>query len=278
MKNLEKIVYIASVARSGSSWVGQIFAAHPEVCFRFQPLFSYELKGRVNEDSSSDEFNKLFYDMAVSNGDFLLQKDKALTGEYPTVSSSGHEKCLVFKENRYQSVIAPMLRRVPSLSVIGLVRHPCAVLNSWRKNPSEFPSGSEFSREWRHGMCKNSGPQDYFGYYKWKEVANMYLDLREQFPDRFYLLHYERLVDDPISVSSNVLSFCNLSFEEEVEDFVSSSVTSHNDSYYSVFKNPAVATKWYDEIPNHIFEEIKSDLTGTRLEQFLYTPNMEVGQ
>ena len=111
-----------------------------------------------------------------------------------------------------------------------------------------------------------------------KEVANLYLDLREQFPDRFYLLHYERLVDDPFAVSNDVLSFCNLPFAEEVVDFVSSSVTSHNDSYYSVFKDPSVATKWYDEIPNYIYEEIKADLTGTRLEQFLYTPNREEGQ
>jgi len=34
---------------------------------------------------------------------------------------------------KYQSVIEPMLRRLPYLKLVGVVRHPCAVLNSWKK-------------------------------------------------------------------------------------------------------------------------------------------------
>lgn len=273
MKNLQHIIYIASVARSGSSWLGQILAAHPQVCYRFQPLFSYELKGRVDEDSSMEEFNQLFLDMVSIKDGFLLQLDKYKSGEYPPNYESNRETTLVFKENRYQSVLAPMLRRVPNLQAIGLVRHPCAVLNSWRHNSSEFPEDANFESEWRHGLCKNLGPQDYFGYFKWKEVANMYMDLSEQFPDRFYLQHYEKLVDEPVKCSQSIFSFCGLNYDVEVEEFVKASVSSHNESYYAVYKNPSVAVKWRDEMPPYIVEEIKTDLRGTRLEQFLYEPS-----
>ena len=69
------------------------------------------------------------------------QKDKIISDAYARNVESADEAMLAVKKNRYQSFIAPMLRKVPELRVIGLVRHPCAVLNSWRKNSKEFPEG-----------------------------------------------------------------------------------------------------------------------------------------
>lgn len=269
MNKFERIIYLASVARSGSSWVGQILASHPQICFRFQPLFSYEFKGRVNEDSSTEQLRLFFRELGMSVGGFLQQEDKMVTGEYPKRHESGNESILAFKENRYQSMISPMLRRVPELRVIGLVRHPCAVLNSWRKNSKEFPEGADFLNEWRHGMCKNSGPQDYFGYYKWKEVSNLYLDLFDQFPDRVLVLSYEGLVENPVSGSEVILQFCGVDPSPKVDEFVVESTSSHMDSYYAVYKKASVAVRWRDEMPAEIVREIYADLRGTRLEQFL---------
>lgn len=272
MNTFEKIIYLASVARSGSSWVGQILASHPQICFRFQPLFSYEFKGRVNEDSSTDQLRLFFRDLGMSAGGFLQQEDKIVTGEYPENHETGNETILAFKENRYQSIIAPMLRRIPELRVIGLVRHPCAVLNSWRKNAKEFPEGADFMKEWRHAMCKNSGPQDYFGYYKWKEVSNLYLDLFDQFPDRVLVLSYEKLVENPVEGSKAILQFCGVDSASEVDKFVAESTSSHHDSYYAVYKEASVAVKWREEMPEEIVREIYADLRDTRLERFLSEP------
>ncbi|ESQ14155.1 MAG TPA: sulfotransferase [Chromatiaceae bacterium] len=272
MKSIERILFLAGVARSGSSWVGQILASHPQVCFRFQPLFAYEFKGRVDEDSSKEDFGRLFRDMGMSAGRFLRQEDKMASGEYPARYESGDETILAFKENRYQSLIAPMLRKVAELRLIGLVRHPCAVLNSWRKNTKEFPAGADFQKEWRHGMCKNSGPEDYFGYYRWKEVSHLYLDLADQFPDRVLVQRYEDLVENPAAGSEAMLRFCGLDYAPEVAAFVEESTSSHHESYYAVYKNASVAVKWREEMPEEIVEEIYADLRGTRLEQFLYEP------
>lgn len=270
MKSIESIIYLAAVARSGSSWVGQILAAHPQICFRFQPLFAHELKGQVSEDSSTEEFSQFFRKLSMPVEGFMRQDDKITSGEYPENIESGNETILALKENRYQSVIGPMLRKMPSLRVIGLIRHPCAVLNSWRKNAKEFPPQSDFQKEWRHGMCKNSGPEDYFGYYKWKEVSNLYLDLSDQFPDRVCIMHYDRLVEDPASCCEAILNFCGLEYAPEVAAFVEKSNSYNNSSYYAVYKHPSVAIKWRKEMPKNIIEEVYADLFGTRLEQFLY--------
>jgi hypothetical protein len=266
-------VWIGGVARSGTSWVGQIFNSHPEVRFRFQPLFSYEFKGSVNADSTAEEHMKFLDGLWGTESEFLTQADKVRSGDYPDFKHSGSETTLVFKENRYQSVIEPMLRRVPNAKVIGLVRNPCAVINSWKNNAKEFPPGSVLRDEWRFGECKNSGPEDYFGYYKWKEVANLYLDLATQYPTQACVVRYEDIVHKRVERCEEMFKFIDLELDPQTTAFLEQSGGDHKGSYYSVYKDNAVTTKWRDDLDPYIISEIEQDLAGTRLEQFLLDPS-----
>ena len=264
------IIYVSGVARSGTSWLSQIFNSAPDVLFRFQPFFSYEFKNRVNEDSSCEEYESLFNDMIKCNTSFLTQRKKQMSGEYPCFEKSSEIHHLVFKENRYQSFLEPMLRKVPTLKAVGLIRHPCAVLNSWKNNEKEFPAGADLMKEWRFGNCKNVGNEDYFGFYKWKEVANLYLDLLQKFPDRFFLLRYENIVHSPVDIVMQVFDFLKIDFTESTLNFLKKSTNMHQESYYSVYKKPTVANKWKKDFPEYITSEIEADLIGTRLEKFLF--------
>ncbi len=270
----ETVTYIAGVARSGTSWLGQVFNSAPSVRFRFQPLFAYEFKGRVNEDSSSQEFKRLTDDMFVQETPFLVQKDKLESGLYPKFVKESKCPHLVFKENRYQNVIEPFMRKCPNVKLVGLVRNPNAVLNSWMQNEKEFPPGSEPLTEWRYGLCKNNGPEDFFGYYKWKEVANLYLDLWEKWPDRVVVVQYEQLVEDSVKITKDLFKFCGIPYSSQTEKFLrqSSRRIPSNDSYYSVFKSKNVITKWKSLLDPYIVGEIENDLRGTRLERFLKFP------
>lgn len=269
MKTPKQVVYIAGVARSGTSWVAQVVNSSPSVCFRFQPLFAYEFKRRVDEDSDRASYEALFRDMLNTSSPFLTQADKQNSGEYPKFEKNADLDILVFKENRYQSVLEPMMRRVPYLQAVGIVRHPCAVLNSWRHNAKEFPPGSEIRKEWRFGSCKNKGNEDYFGYYKWKEVANLYLDLRAKYHERFMLLRYEDAVHRPQETFPALFEFLGIPFDEPSRRFLEDSTTDRPGSYYSVYKDRRVADAWREELDPHIIDEIHADLAGTRLELFL---------
>jgi hypothetical protein len=262
-------VWIGGVARSGTSWVGQIFNSHPQVRFRFQPLFSYEFKGQVNEESTPAEHHAFLDGLWSTESEFLTQADKVRSGDYPAFERSEVETTLVFKENRYQSVIEPMLRKVPNAYVIGLVRNPCAVINSWKNNAKEFPPGSVLRDEWRFGACKNIGPEDYFGYYKWKEVANLYLDLAEQYPERACVVRYEDIVSQRLERCAELFKFIGLDLDPQTTAFLTKSGDEHKGSYYSVFKDEDVTVKWKQELDPYIAAEIEEDLRGTRLEQFL---------
>ena len=188
---IEKVIYIGGVARSGTSWIGQIFNSSPDIRFRFQPLFAYEFRGKFNEDSDGSEYQKFYSDLYVSDSEFLTQKDKVIAGVYPEFDKTT-ETILAFKENRFQSYIEPMLRKSENLNFIGVIRNPNATLNSWSQNAKEFPEGSVLENEWRFANCKNNGNEDYFGYYKWKEVANLYLDLEEKYGSRVRTTFWHR--------------------------------------------------------------------------------------
>lgn len=264
-----KAIWIGGVARSGTSWIGQVFNSHEDIRFRFQPLFAYEFKSRVNEDSSNVDHMAFLNELWETESEFLTQSDKVKLGDYPEFKKSDDASVLAFKENRYQSVIEPMLRRVNEMYLVGVVRHPCAVINSWRKNEKEFPAGSVLRDEWRFGGCKNSGPEDYFGYYKWKEVANLYLDLESQYPDRAMVVQFEDLVRNRHEVTERMLAMVGLKLADQTNAFLTQSGGNHSDGYYAVYKNVEVTTKWKGDLDPYIVDEIYADLKGTRLERFL---------
>ena len=54
---------------------------------------------------------------------------------------------------------------------------------------------------------ENKGNEDFFGYYKWKEIVNLYLDLRDKYPDRFALLRYEDAVSTPQQTIPSLFEF-----------------------------------------------------------------------
>lgn len=266
---IEKVIYIGGVARSGTSWIGQIFNSCPIVKFRFQPLFSYEFRGKVNEDSSPEGFQVFFSELFNVQSEFLTQQDKIVKGLYPNFSKS-NESVLAFKENRFQSIIEPMLRKCENVNFIGVVRNPNATLSSWTKNSKEFPEGSDIQKEWRFGMCKNKGIEDYFGYYKWKEVANLYLDLEQKYKNRVKIIHYDKFVLTPIEETKKLFSNLDIPFTQQTLDFLDKSKQGNDNNYYSVFKGAKTIDSWKQDFPVNITNEIQADLKGTRLEQFLY--------
>jgi len=266
----EQVIVIAGVARSGTSWIGQIVDSSPDVIYRFQPLFSYAFKDSVNEDSTKDEYLHFFKGIYNSSDDFMLQIDKREANLYPVFQKRDSPSRLALKENRYHYLLPKMLQYFDNLKLLGVIRHPCGTLNSWLQNPKEFPPGADPRKEWRIGNCKNQGKaENFFGYYKWKEVSHLYLDLKDKFPDRVFLIKYEEFVDNSLALSKSMFDFVGLEFSEQSDSFLKASHSIHNDSPYSVFKDKSVKDRWRTELDPYIVNEVLNDLSGTRLEIFL---------
>jgi len=264
------VAVIAGVPRSGTSWLGQIIDSSPDVTYRFQPIFSYAFKDAVNINSKREDYECFFAGIYESTDDFLLQTDKRKAGLYPTFEKRDNPEYLALKTCRYQYLLIKMLQYFRDLKVLGIIRHPCGVINSWLKNPKEFPKGADPRKEWRFGACRNKGrEEEFFGFYKWKELAHLYLDLREKYPNQIYIIKYEELVDNPIVVSQSIFNFVGLEFTEQTESYLKTTHSVHQESRYAVFKNKNVKNKWKRQLNSKIINEIFSDIKKTPLENFL---------
>ena len=165
-----KKVAIHSVPRSGSTWLGQIFNSHPDVAYRYQPLFSYAFKDRLNDHSTMEEIRKFFEELSLSQDKFLLQiEEGSLSNKYPVFEKNLPPTHVVYKEVRYHHIVENLLKQDNEILVIGLVRNPMAVMHSWLKSPREFRRdlGWDVMEEWRSGASKNAGKiEEFYGFDK----------------------------------------------------------------------------------------------------------------
>jgi hypothetical protein len=257
-----KRIAIHSVPRSGSSWIAQIFNSVPEVCYRYQPLFSYAFKNALNMNSTKTEIVGFFESISRSSDSFLLQEEQVKTGGYPSFKKA-LPACCVYKEVRFHHILENLLAEDDELIAIGIVRNPLAVIYSWLNAPKEFRRdlGWDELQEWRNAPSKNAGkPEEFNGYEKWKEVARLFLRLQERFSSRFYLVHYDRFVSQPVEATQSVFDFCGIEMHEQTLRFLQESSSSSSDDAYSVFRNANRAPTWKTMLNPKIREAIVEDL------------------
>jgi len=254
-------IAIHSAPRSGSTWLGSIFDSHPNVIYKLQPLFSYALKDRISQNSSKAEIDKFFGDLQNTDDDFLDQIEGKKRNIIPTFSK---EKpfAIVYKEVRYHHILKNLLSRDKNIKVIGLIRNPFSVISSWLNAPKEFKKelGWDAKNEWRYAPSKNMNKVEEFnGYEKWKEVARLFLELKQDYPERFYMIRYEDMLDNSIDVVKELFDFCNLSFSIQTNNFLIKPTKKNDSDPYSVFKSRTTDDKWKYELPEFIIKEIKND-------------------
>jgi hypothetical protein len=264
-----QLVTIQSVPRSGSSWLGQIFKSSPHVEFRFQPLFSYAFKGALGPHSSRAEILHFFQGIMDTKDDFILQRDEYHV-EYPELAERERVTHLVMKEVRYNHILRNLLQQVPQLKLVGLVRHPCAVLDSWVHAPREFKPEWSVDEQWRSGALKNQGrPEEFFGFDKWKEVARLFLELKREHPGQVYVQRYCDLNDHTEESVKALFAFCDLPYGDGTADFIATSKSKAGSDPNSVYLLARRDDAWEGRLKRSIADEVISELQGTELEYFL---------
>lgn len=264
--NLKKIALFGT-PRSGTSWLSQIFNSHPRIALRFQPLFSFEHKGAITRQSSREEIEVFYTNILHSRDDFALMKAPFFSN-YPIFTKQNLE-AIAFKETLYLDVSKALLENSDA-KVIAIVRNPLSVLASWKKAPKEFDKAWDILKEWRDAPSKNSGPAYYYGFNKWIESTLMFHELSEQYPDTFFLVNYAELSGDPLKVTKDIFDFCGLSLDAQTIEFISDSKSRHDDSDpYSVYRSRSSDKAYKNILPKHIIDEVKRDLSGTKLEKYI---------
>jgi hypothetical protein len=266
----DHVVSIVGLPRSGTSWLGAIFDSSPNVAYRYQPLFSYAFKNALDANSDASDFKRFFNAVYASDDDFLNQAGRRKSGAYPPFQKHRNPAWLVFKNVRYHNLLEPMLNRVPGVTVIAIVRHPCACINSWLRAPREFPAEADPRTEWRDGKVKKAGrAEEFWGFDDWKKVTRLHLDIEEREP-RAHIVRYEDLVDDALREVTRIFRLCGLEVGEQTRDFLAGCHDVHHDDPYSVFKSPKVANQWKRQLDPEIRELIlRETREDERLRRFI---------
>ena len=248
-----------SVPRSGSTWLGELINSSPEVSYKFQPNFAYSFKEELLENSTKLEIGKFFESLNETNDDFVNGR----------ISISGQQKnynfkkskttTLCFKETHYLNIMERLLEASPT-KIIGLVRSPFSVINSWLNIPKEFSPEWEISQEWKTANLKNKGLKThFFGYDKWKEACFTFLKLKALYPNQFHLINYDDLLTHTTEEVEQLFKFIGITFTTQTANFITQSKSNQSDDAYSVFKKKANDFGWQSSLPDFIQKEIKND-------------------
>ncbi len=270
LSNDNGIIGIHGVPRSGTSWLAQIFNSHPDVNFKFQPLFSYAFKDYLDHSSSRERIQQFFEEIAVSDDYFLNLRDPIIHQNYPVFKKNETYTTLVFKQIRYHHLLENILRKNDVVKFVFIIRNPLAVLNSWIHTEMEFKPVWDLDDEWQAADKKNlNRPEEFFGYNKWKEAGNIFLDLHKRYPERTIVINYNELLINTESLIKQLFSFCGLSYDEQTKKFIKESKKRNDADPNSVFKKKANDHIWKQNIPPHIIDAVRNDLKDDRLEIYL---------
>jgi hypothetical protein len=189
---------------------------------------------------------------------------------YPVFQKSVPPTHIVFKETRYLHIIENILTECSEVKIIGIVRNPLPVLASWMSAPKEFNPEWDIHSEWRGAPSKNQNKQEeFYGFDKWKEIAEAFLRFKSQFPLQFLLVTYDELNRAPLDTTNKIFSFCELEVCDQVEEFLLASKSRHDPDPYSVFRAKASDDRWQDVLPDEIAKQIILELKHTPLDVFL---------
>jgi hypothetical protein len=265
----QKIVWITGLPRSGTNWLSQIFASHPDVRLKFCPLYSYEFKNALDENSSAKEWRELLKQVYYKKGDYLDQKYLRRDGYVPTFEQRNETpSVLVIKSTRFHNLTRGLMEKCPEINWVAIVRNPFASIYSWLTNPFEFPPDADPKTEWRTGKCRKDGPGEFWGFEDWKVVSSMFLELEKTYPKRFLILPYESLVDYAQKQTRSLFSWVGLNFPEQTAAFLRASQEKHVNHQRAVFKTPSSTERWRRKLDPEIRRAIVAELEGSLLTRF----------
>ncbi len=215
--------------RSGTTWLGQIFNAHPSVAYRYQPLFSYEFKDWFGRHGLDETSVSAFADALLgARSDFVLQTLRPRKSGLPT-----H---LVWKEVRFHHLMRDLAALEGMRRLVYIHRPAADVINSWYQAPKEFRAGQDIHAEYLHAPSKNTDASEFNGFARWKQSMSMALALHARHPEKFLLVSYERLRCDPHRQVERLFPAVGLAVDPQVSAFIEQSTSRHDDDPYGVFR------------------------------------------
>lgn len=231
-------VHLAPVAlfglpRSGTTWLGQLLNAHPEVLYRYQPLFSYEFKDYLSAHFSIEDLDNFHSELVDAKSGFTSPEHT-----FSKVTPS----LLLYKNVRYHHLAKRMLE-MSDIKIIFISRDPVSVINSWYNAPREFYPEWSIEEEWEFAPSKNQGRlEEFFGFDGWRRAELIHRKNASHFGERVKIVSYDALTNDTTHNIKDMVEWVGLEYHDQITNFIEASTERDTENTYSVFKKPASLT------------------------------------
>jgi hypothetical protein len=307
--------------RSGTSWIGKIFDSHPDTLYRHEPDSFGSLNAvpmfppveRAAEHRAVIEgfverlagmrstkvtgtlpiFPKSYYSpvrLRLQQAAVVAAKFAARAlGECPVPPLVRHARVpqlrVVWKSIEATGRVGVIVRNVPGMRTVLILRHPCGYVASILRGESQGrftarePSSEDYgilemllptpqAREhgltlerfkamdpierlaWRWVLCNEKAMADVDG------VAGC------------TVIRYETLCGDPLGEARKLFAATDLPWHPQTEAFVRASTARDSSAYYSIFKDPIrSATSWRTHLTADQVDRIMTVLEASRLSE-----------
>ncbi|MBN2304762.1 MAG: sulfotransferase [Anaerolineae bacterium] len=229
-------IFIAGTARSGTTWLTNIINYRNEYRYIFEPFYPARvpaaqfLAGRQYVRPDED------------NPDLLALSEHILSGQIRNTWTARYNKRIVSQKRIVKAIRANMFLKwlrghYPTLPIVLLLRHPCAVANSWvvkgyPQQLSEFlaqPALMEDFLEPHRDVL--SGATDPFEQALLVWCVETLVPLIQLDPGDIHLMFYEQLVREPEQEIKRLFEYLKLPYDPAIMDQVEvPSQTSHSES------------------------------------------------
>ena len=111
---------------------------------------------------------------------------------------------------------------------------------------------------------------NWYGYLRWKQLAELFHCLESTVPGRFLIVRYEDLAANPAEQLERLFQACDLPFSCQVAAFINRSCSMNDGNPYGVLRDGSAGSDaWQFELDPAIVHGITHDLSGTMLEHYL---------
>jgi len=128
-------VFVLSMPRSGSSFLGQLLDADPSVAVRLSPFFSYNFRQKSRNIINDNDFDSWISDLINTDDEFVTQSDKSVNGLYPKQVSKFNVNTLIIKDTRNFIDYVELFFKFNNTKIIFLDRVIREQISSWVHSP-----------------------------------------------------------------------------------------------------------------------------------------------
>jgi hypothetical protein len=258
-----KVLFLSGIARSGTSWLGKIFAAHPGVLYHYEPfdmvgmrkkldpkLRFWDMLPKLEKLVDKGRPEQAVRDFAKPLDRFWMVRDHTLDRPPYFPQPKGQIDTMVIKED-FTGVIEVCAAFGP---VIQIVRDPRALLSSL----------------WNHTVFGANYGALSVGK-RWAEKNSKALDLAEAHPENYAVIKYEDLVNNSVAEAKKLFAWAGIPWDDKVSSFLIKSHQSHDKDHYGVNKVPEIALNaWRKALSVSVQEAVLRTVRGSRAAIELY--------